>query len=190
MQSNLLTTVSAVCQVITMLVLAKSSEFFNERTWHCFFGEFWCLPLIASLLALPDKALPWSRFAIATLTAGYPYFHPIVSSWISQNSFSVKKRALTAATYNVIVQIGSLIGSQIYRKDDAPFYHTGNKVLISFCVLALAIFVAQNLWLRLLNRRKAKAWDRLTEVEKKDYQDDKAAREKDGNERLDFRFVY
>lgn len=42
-----------------------------------------------------------------------PYFHPIVSAWISENSFDVQKRAITAATYNVIVQIGSLIGSRM-----------------------------------------------------------------------------
>lgn len=46
-----------------------------------------------------------------------PYFHPILAAWISENSFSVKKRALTAATYNVIVQAGSLIASQIYRAE-------------------------------------------------------------------------
>ena len=41
-----------------------------------------------------------------------PYFHPIVSAWISENSFDVKKRAITAATYNVIVQVGSVISSR------------------------------------------------------------------------------
>lgn len=32
-QSNMLTSVSAALQVITMLALAKSSQWFNERTW-------------------------------------------------------------------------------------------------------------------------------------------------------------
>lgn len=191
LQSNLLTTVSAVCQVITMLALAKSSQWFNERTWHSFFGEFWVLPLLIALQTLPDSAkLPWARFALATLTAGYPYFHPIISAWISENSFNVKKRALTAATYNVIVQIGSLISSQLYRTDDAPYYHRGNKVLISLCVAALATFVGQNLWLRVLNKRKTKVWDSMTEGEKAQYQADTKAREIEGNKRLDFRFVY
>ena len=189
LQSNLLTTVSAICQIITMLVLAKSSEFFNERTWHCFFGEFWVLPLITSLLALPDEKLPWPRFAIATLSSGYPYFHPILSAWISENSFDVKKRALTAATYNVLVQIGSLIGSQIYRADDAPFYHRGNKVLISICCASLAAIAGQSFWLKALNSRKAKVWDSMSEGERAQYQADTAAREKDGKARLDFKFT-
>lgn len=191
LQSNLLTTVSAVCQVITMLALAKSSQFFNERTWHSFFGEFWVLPLLVALQTLPNGSkLPWARFALATLTAGYPYFHPIISAWLSENSFNVKKRALTAATYNVIVQVGSLIASQLYRADDAPYYHRGNKVLIALCVASLATFVGQNLWLRVLNKRKAKVWDSMTEAEKARYQADTKTRESEGNRRLDFRFVY
>lgn len=190
-QSNMLTVVSAVAQVITMLVLAKSSQYFNERTWHSFFGEFWILPCLIALQTLPDnRKLPWDRFTLATLIAGYPYFHPIISSWISENSFNVKKRALTAATYNVIVQIGSLTGSQIYRAKDAPYYHRGNKVLISFCVGALATLVGQNLWLRTLNKRKAKIWEGMSEPERARYQADTAAREADGNKRLDFKFVY
>jgi len=190
-QSNMLTVVSAVVQVITMLALAKSSQKFNERTWHCFFGELWVLPCLIALQSLPDtNNMPWERFALATLVSGYPYFHPILSAWISQNSFNVKKRALTAATYNVIVQIGSLIGSQIYRADDAPYYHRGNKVLISFCVGALAVLIGQNLWLRLLNKRKERVWDAMSEGEKARYQADTKAREQEGNKRLDFKFVY
>lgn len=41
-----------------------------------------------------------------------PYFHPIVSAWISENTFDVQKRAITAASYNVIVQVGSVISSR------------------------------------------------------------------------------
>lgn len=119
-----------------------------------------------------------------------PYFHPIVSAWISENTFDVKKRAITAATYNVIVQIGSVISSQIYRADDSPYYYRGNKVLIAICVFSLAVFVAQREYLRLLNRRKERVWGRMSGEEQETYQADQVARERDGNKRLDFRFQY
>lgn len=105
LQSNLLTAPSAALQIVTMLALAYSSEFFNERAFHCLFGELWCLPLFTALLTLPDGGREWGRFSLVTLISGYPYFHPIVSSWISENTFDVKKRAIAAATYNVIVQM-------------------------------------------------------------------------------------
>ena len=103
--SNLLTAPSAALQVFTMLALAFSSDYFNERTFHCFFGAFWSLPLFTAILTIPDSGREWGRFSIITLISGYPYFHPVVSAWISENTFDVKKRAITAATYNVIVQM-------------------------------------------------------------------------------------
>ena len=68
--SNMLTIPSAVLQIITMLTLAFSSDFFQERTFHCIFGEFWIAPLLAALLALPDGGREWGRFSIITLISG------------------------------------------------------------------------------------------------------------------------
>ncbi|KAM0696106.1 hypothetical protein Q7P36_004589 [Cladosporium allicinum] len=188
--SNMLSIPSAVLQIILMLALAFSSNHFMERTWHCIIGEFWCLPLLVALLTLPAGGHEWGRFTITTMISGYPYFHPIVSAWISENSFDVKKRAITAATYNVIVQVGSVISSQLYRADDQPFYHRGNKILVSICALSLVVFLSQREYLRWLNKRKARAWDAMSSEERVAYQADQIEREKDGNKRLDFRFQY
>ncbi|KAI1848485.1 hypothetical protein JX266_005791 [Neoarthrinium moseri] len=188
--SNMLTAPSAGLQIITMLALAYSSNYFNERAFHCILGEAWLLPLFTALLTLPDGGREWSRFSLITLISGYPYFHPLVSSWISENTFDVKKRAITAATYNVIVQIGSVVGNQIYRSWDSPYYHTGNAVCISIVALSLVTFFAQRQWLIHLNKKKEAIWSTMTAEEKFEYQNDQAAREKDGNKRLDFRFQY
>ncbi|PWY89883.1 MFS general substrate transporter [Aspergillus heteromorphus CBS 117.55] len=188
--ANMLSIPYAALQIILMLALSKSSDYFGERTFHCFFGEIWALPLLAVLLTMPAGGRDWARFTISTLISGYPYFHPIVSAWISENSFDVKKRAITAATYNVVVQVGSVISSQIYRTSDQPYYYTGNKVLISICVLTLFVFIGQREWLRHLNRQKERKWNAMTTEERVLYQSDQAARDKEGNQRLDFRFKY
>lgn len=188
--ANMLTVPSAILQIFTMLILAFSSEHFGERTFHCIFGEFWILPLLTAAINLPDGGNEWGRYSLITLISGYPYFHPIVSSWISENTFDVKKRAITAATYNVIVQIGSLIGSQIYRRTDGPYYKTGNKVLVSLCALSIVTFIIQRQWLVTLNKRKERTWEGMSADERNTYQNDIAAREKEGNKRLDFRFKY
>jgi hypothetical protein len=187
--SNMLTVPSAVLQIITMLGLAYSSDYFNERAFHCILGEFWIMPLLIALITLPDGGREWGRFSLITLISGYPYFHPLVSSWISENTFDVKKRAITAATYNVIVQIGSLISSQIYRKYDGPYYKQGNKVLVSICALSLITFIVQRQFLVRLNKKKQQKWEQMTSEEKAVYQADVISREQDGNKRLDFRFA-
>ena len=70
LNSNLLSIPSAALQVILMLALANSSEYFDDRTWHCAFGEFWVLPLLASLLALPPRGYLWGRFTVTTMISG------------------------------------------------------------------------------------------------------------------------
>ena len=188
--SNMLSIPSAVLQIILMLALARSSEITGERTFHCLTGEFWVMPLLIALITLPPGGYEWGRFTLTTLISGYPYFHPIVSAWISENTFDVKKRAITAATYNVIVQIGSAIGGQVYRNYDSPYYHRGNIVLVSICGLSLVTFMVQRWYLIYLNQRKEKMWSCMGEEERLTYQQDQVAREKDGNMRLDFRFRY
>lgn len=188
--ANVLTIPAAVLQIITMLLLAFSSDRCKERSFHAFVGELWIMPLLVATIALPNGGREWGRFSLVTLVTGYPYFHPIISSWISENSFSVKKRAITAATYNVIVQVGSLVGSQIYRSWDAPYYHVGNSVLLAICVLSLVAILAQRQVLVALNGKKERRWAAMSAEERVAYQADATAREKDGNRRLDFRFVY
>ncbi|KAN0059609.1 hypothetical protein ACQY0O_008177 [Thecaphora frezii] len=188
--SNMLTIPAAVLQIVLMLVLSWSSDRFNERSLHCLVGEVWVLPLLISLISLPDGGREWGRFSLVTLVSGYPYFHPIVTSWISENTFDVKKRAVAAATYNVCVQIGSLISSQIYRKWDAPYYKKGNTVLLAICVLSILAFAAQRWWLIHLNNRKDKVWNEMSEEDRRAYQQDTEERRREGNRRLDFRFVH
>ncbi len=68
--SNILTIPSAALQIITMLALAYSSDYFNERTFHSFFGEFWIMPILIALLTIPDGGNDWGRFTMVTLIVG------------------------------------------------------------------------------------------------------------------------
>lgn len=85
---------------------------------------------------------------------------------------------------------GSLIGSQIYRKWDAPYYKTGNTVCVSILSFSLVVMLAQRTYLARLNKRKERVWNEMSPEEKLEYQTDREAREADGNKRLDFRFAY
>jgi hypothetical protein len=88
------------------------------------------------------------------------------------------------------VHSGSLIGSQIYRNWDRPYFKNGNKVCLSILSLSLVVFITQRQYLVHLNKKKSQVWDQMTAEEKLVYQNDKEAREKDGNKRLDFRYAH
>ena len=182
---------SAALQIVLMLGLAKSSEYFNERAFHCLIGEIWSLPMFVALLTLPATSHSWARFTLTTMISGYPYFHPVVSAWISENSFSVKKRAITAATYNVIVQMGSVVGSQIYRADDQPYYYRGNKVCISILALTLVVLVAQRPVAGVAQQTEGEGLGCQCRLRTRRSITPMSTRgRRDGNARLEFRFKY
>lgn len=84
----------------------------------------------------------------------------------------------------------TVAGIEIYRSNDSPYYYTGDKVLVALCVFSMAVFVAQREYLRHLNRQKERKWALMSAEERVLYQADTAAREREGNKRLDFRFKY
>ncbi|EEB98347.1 hypothetical protein MPER_02160, partial [Moniliophthora perniciosa FA553] len=45
-------------------------------------------------------------------------------------SHSIAGRTIGSSVYNMFVQASSAVAAQIYRKDDAPRYRRGNKILI------------------------------------------------------------
>lgn len=89
-----------------------------------------------------------------------------------------------------MIRRGSLIGSQIYRSWDGPYYKNGNTICISILALSLVVFVAQRQYLVHQNQKKERVWSAMSAEEKVTYQTDNEAREVDGNKRLDFRFAY
>jgi hypothetical protein len=60
---------------------------------------------------------------------------------------------------------------------------------VAICALSVITFLVQRWALVRLNKKKQEKWEQMTSEEKAVYQADIAAREKDGNKRLDFRFT-
>lgn len=77
------------------------------------------LPLLVALSVLPDNANEWVRFTLLTLVIGYPYAHPILVAWNSQNSNTVRTRTVSGVTpslpkstllmYEIVLGFGSVV---------------------------------------------------------------------------------
>ncbi|KZV87968.1 hypothetical protein EXIGLDRAFT_187455 [Exidia glandulosa HHB12029] len=88
----------------------------------------------------------------------------------------------------MFVQASAVIYAQIYRKDDAPRYRRGNKVLITICCFNLCIlYPGTKLYYRWRNAQRDKIWSKMTSEEKAHYL---ATTTDFGNRRLDFRFAH
>jgi hypothetical protein len=129
----------------------------------------------------------WGTFALMNVLLSYPYCHAIVVSWASRNSGSVRTRSVSAAFYNMCVQLGNVISANIYRADDAPLYHRGNSVLFGLDILAILLFICTKVYYMWKNNVRAKRWNSMTSDEKRVYLDNTPD---EGNKRLDFRFAH
>ncbi|KAJ5780683.1 hypothetical protein N7457_005843 [Penicillium paradoxum] len=201
--TNLLTIPAYVIFILNLMFWTWISERFNQRFLIGVVAEIWALAMLIALTVLPDGASQWVRWALLVLLLGMPYAHAIIVAITSRNSGSVRTRTVATALYNMAVQASNIIGNNIYRTEDKPYYRTGNKVLIALAVWSMAVFIAAKIyyvqrnkyvssrilkWILLISaRQNAAIWDKMTSEERSRY----VVENKDlGNKRVDFRFLH
>lgn len=108
--------VSDLATVITMLILTYLGEMWNELTFTAMIGQIWALPLLICLVALNLATINrWALYSVLVLLLIYPNAHPIQVGWNSRNSNAVRSRTVSAACYNMFVQAGGIMSSNVYR---------------------------------------------------------------------------
>ncbi|KAK0386475.1 hypothetical protein NLU13_6310 [Sarocladium strictum] len=179
---------------ITMLLITAFSELVRNRGFVSMAQDAWLLPCFIALITLPDPIGAWAYFAIATVLLSAPYTHPIQVAWTSRNAGSVQNRTVSAALYNMAVQVSGMIGANthkfvyiIYQPSDAPRYFKANKGLLVICFWMCFIqYPGTYFFYRWRNRSKAKVWDAMTPEEQHHY---RTTTTDEGNKRLDFRYA-
>lgn len=120
--ANLLAIPGQFLFAVQLLIVTWISERYSERSIIACISQFWMFPFLAAIVALKGTATLWVRYVLLTGVVGYPYCHAILVGWNAKNSNSVRTRTVSAAVYNMCVQAGNIIGSQIYRDEDKPLY--------------------------------------------------------------------
>jgi predicted MFS family arabinose efflux permease len=186
--TNLLTIPYSVFHIITLLLLTQLSERTNERALVSMLQAIWTLPCVIALRfwpgALKDK---WATYALTTVLLSYPYCHAILVGWTSKNSNNVGARSVSAAFYNMTVQLGNICANFIYRTDDQPLYHRGNQNLIIVNCLAIGLFLFTKVYYVLKNKKRDRVWNAMSPEEQRAY---KRNTKLSGSRRLDFRFAH
>lgn len=184
--ANLLAIPGQFLFAVNLLIITWVSKKFNERSIVSSLSNVWMLPWFIALVAVPD-ARPWVRYALLTGIQSYPYCHAILVGWNAKNSNAVRTRAVSAAFYNIFVQSGNIIASNIYRDDDKPLYIRGNRILLGIAIYNIFQFYGVKAFYIWRNKIRDKAWNALTPQEQADY----VLHSKDeGMKRLDFRFAH
>ncbi|OAP59903.1 hypothetical protein AYL99_04905 [Fonsecaea erecta] len=184
---NMLTIPSYVLFIINLLVFTWLSEKTNQRFLVALLSQIWCMPLLIASELLPGEASRWVKYTLATLLVGTPYVHAIHVAITSRNAGSVRTRTVASALYNMFVQASNIIGSNIFRTDDAPQYRRGYKVLIGICAYNIVLFLLAKWFYIWRNKVRDRKWNSMTEDEQRHYL---ATTTDKGNKMLTFRFAH
>lgn len=170
-QTNLLTIPAYTIFIINLLFFTWVSEKLNSRLLVCLAAPIWNFPLLVALEVLPAGISKWDTWALSMLVVGSPYVHAILVALVSRNAGSVKTRTVSTALYNIAVQLSSVIGTQIYRANDAPLYRTGNAALIGLVCWNAGVFLFGKWWYVTRNKKREVAWNAMNLEEKKTVSD-------------------
>lgn len=119
--TNLLTIVPNAVTIITLLGLTWLSEKVKERSFIAAIQNLWMMPCLIALRWWSGSGVDvWGTYGLLVVLLGYPYCHAILVAWTSRNAGSVRTRTISAAVYNMSVQAGGVIGSNIYRQVSVP----------------------------------------------------------------------
>ncbi|OBA21775.1 MFS general substrate transporter [Metschnikowia bicuspidata var. bicuspidata NRRL YB-4993] len=183
---NLLNIPQNMIHILLLIGITWFSELVNERTLTCLSLPIFTLPFMAALRWWPGSMhQAWPTWALVSMVLAAPYVHAICVGWVSRNSNSIRSRSICSALYNVFVQLGNIVANNIYREDDKPLYHRGNKnlfILTAICIPCLLLTKGYYIW---RNRSRDKIWNSLSLQEQENYV---KYSEDQGNKRLDFRF--
>ncbi|KAK2027468.1 major facilitator superfamily transporter [Colletotrichum zoysiae] len=185
--TNLLSIPPQFIGAVFMLIMTYLSEIWDTRALFGAFTQLWYLPNLVAMAVLPSNSSPWAQYAIVTVLLSYPSPHAMHVSWASRNSHSVRTRAVSAALYNMMVQLARVIYSNIYREDDRPDYRRGNRVLIGICCMNIYVYVIAKLFYIWCNKKREKEWSSMTEEERVHYLE---TTKDEGSNRKDIRFKH
>ncbi|PCH38856.1 MFS general substrate transporter [Wolfiporia cocos MD-104 SS10] len=187
--TNLLTIPASFLSIWTLLLIAWFSRRVKQRAWVALIYPLWQIPFYVALLTIKASTGAWTKYGIYLLLMLCPDIQAILVGWCSIartffNSGSVRTRSISASIYNMMCQLGSLIASNIYRSNDAPYYHRGNRVLLGLSVLNAALILATKAWYTWRNARRMRVWDTMTSEQKDKYLESTKAM---GNKRYAYR---
>lgn len=184
-QTTLLSIPVTVFASINLLVVTELTERFHQISLIGLLTQLWTLSLLIILYTSAGSLSPWGLYAVTFVLLGWPSPHAAHVGWCSRLSNTVRTRTVSAALYNITIQLSGIASSNIYRSDDKPLYRRGNKQLIAINIATIVLYALAKAYYVHRNQWKKARWEKLSPQEKAAYLETTTDQ---GNKRLDFTF--
>ncbi|KAL6410654.1 major facilitator superfamily transporter [Ilyonectria robusta] len=137
----LLTAPPYVFSALFSLAFARSSGYFNERTWHIASGN--ALGIVGFVLACATTGLAPRYAACFLFAAGSYCTGSIILGWAATNTAdSHEKKAVTMAMVNFSAVLANVYTAYLWPTSDGPRYLMGLGSSAGFCALCIAAAMA------------------------------------------------
>ncbi|CAO1623234.1 unnamed protein product [Sympodiomycopsis kandeliae] len=172
--------------LVFLILITILSEVVDNRSFVAMSMNVWHFASFLALYKLPSNESPWIYWTVATIQQAYPYTHALQVAWISRQSGSVRTRTISAAIYNMAVQVSAIIGANVYQQSDAPDYRRGNLAMVILSASVCVYYVVIYGYYTRRNRTRDRKWNAMTKEEQLHYLE---TTKDEGNRRLDWRFA-
>ncbi|CDH58469.1 mfs transporter [Lichtheimia corymbifera JMRC:FSU:9682] len=154
LQAQLLTIPPYIVACCCLFVVAWYSDHTQQRglpALLCF-----TVTIIGYVFLLVGEHLALRYCGAIFVASGVYSTVPVILSWINNNNHGHTKRGVSLGLMNGVAQCFGILGSHIYRNEDAPFYRPGHAICLAFSVFAFIMIAILRFLLQRENRRRDK----------------------------------
>ncbi|KAF9916467.1 hypothetical protein BX616_003679 [Lobosporangium transversale] len=188
LKTNLMAIPGYLLSLIIMSAVSYSSDRFKERAFHGAFATVYYACCVAGLALLPLGTNKINLYICLIFSmGGSTCWHPVNAAWIAGNTAPVGKRTIALAMYIMSVNLTAIVGTSVFRAEDAPRFIKGMWVLFGSLIITISLFIFQRYYLIYINKKRARTTKDWTTDDWKHY--NKTTKDV-GDERLDFVYYY
>ncbi|KAK9761054.1 hypothetical protein K7432_014350 [Basidiobolus ranarum] len=152
LQAELLTIPPYAAGCVTLIMASWISDLTRQRG-YCIMGSTGLAALGYILLIIGKNTAMKYVGAILVASGVYPII-PLTLTWISNNNLGHTKRGTALALNGTVSQCFSILGSQIYKKSQAPTYRQGHGICLGFMCLSFGMALLLRVCLARENSRR------------------------------------
>ncbi|KAH7041593.1 alternative sulfate transporter [Microdochium trichocladiopsis] len=156
LEANALVSIGQWISVALIVVAGFAADKTGRRGFIVLFGVFCQWTFMVTFRCLPDSSTGTLKFWILTMgTATCSWWHSVNGSWLSINARSPEERSIRMALFIMAANCAGIVGGQLFRSDDLPFYHRGWSIIAAFMSLGLICVGTLVAMYHFLNRKIA-----------------------------------
>ncbi|KIM81601.1 hypothetical protein PILCRDRAFT_821381 [Piloderma croceum F 1598] len=140
-------------QVLTIILTAWLTNRFKLRYPVIAFTALFPIAGAVCLWKLPRSNIG-GLLGAYYVTSIYGCLQPLLYSWSNLNAAGHTKKVTTTAVLFVAQCVGNIVGPQVYKTSEAPFYHTGLTVDLSMWAALVIVTLLMGAYLSYLNKKQ------------------------------------